>query len=422
MSTSVPTFIGKDALTHIAETFMPQIIMGAAYYNPAEMERLGIKVISGVQFKHTKVIMARKGGTTRRKVVGQTNFNTIGFLKERELVAKLTWNQFMDNIDSYTETPYHADGSQDYSYPLSEVAFQAITATYGEDLFNNLFFGAIDNENVEGKESLSLFDGYHTLIARDIEDGIISEAVGNLVDCGALTRPVSETDTTAWDSFVAWQLQWHAGLKAKEVRVLCSVEVGLAITEAYENKHRSHKNVTVKPNGNFVVADYPRIEFAPSDVYGKGERLIATVVGNLEYGVDSENAKNSVSVEVGGHMDHKNVSFQIESIQGARLFNPLPSAFCMSDGAISECIVSGDYTSARVIVTAENDEQGSVTVNGKTPDNTTDYAPNTTLTLVATPAAGYTFKNWSDGDTNATRTIVTNGLVDMAYTAIFQAE
>lgn len=422
MAISAPTFIGREALTHIAESFAPQIIMGAAYYNPAELERLGIKVITGVQFKDTKTIMARKGGTTRRKVVGTPNFNQIGFLEERVLVAKLTWNQFMDNIDNYVETPYHADGSQDYSYPLSEVAFQAITATYGEDLFNNLFFGALSNENVDGKEALSLFDGFHTYIAQDIEDGIISAAVGNLKACGALTRPVSETDTTAWDSFVAWQLQWHAGLKAKKVRVLCSVATGLAISEAYENKHRSHKNVNMKDNGNFTVPDYPRIEFAPSDVYGSGDRLIATVEGNLEYGVDSENAKNSVSVEIGGHEDHKNVSFQIESIQGARLLNPLPSAFCMSDGSISECIVAGDYTSARVIVTSEDTDMGTVTVNDATPDNTKDYAPNTILTLKATAETGYHFKNWSDTDTHATRTVVTNGLVDVVYTAIFEAD
>lgn len=419
----VPVFIGKEALTHIAEQFLPQIIMGAAYYNPEDMARLGIKVISGVQFKQTKVIMARKGGTTRRKVVGKPNFNTIGFLQERELVAKLSWNQFMDNIDNYVETPYHADGSQDYSYPLSEIAFQAITATYGEDLFNNLFHGALANEDVAGKESLSLFDGFHTYIAQDVQAGIISQAIGNIVPCGALTRPVSETDTTAWDSFVAWQLGWHAGLKAKkDVRVLCSVETGLAIREAYENKHRSHKEVTMLPDGNFKVADYPRIQFAPSDVYGQGDRLIATENGNLEYGVDTENAKNSVSVEVGGHADHKDVSFQIESIQGARVFNPLPSAFCMSDGSIQECIIAGDYTSARVVVTVETEAQGTVTVNGETPDNTKDYAPNTILTLKATPADGYTFKNWSDGNTNAERTVVTNGLVDVAYTAIFQAQ
>lgn len=51
MPNNAPQFIGKDALTHVAETVGKQIIMGPAYNDPELLDRLGIQVISGVQFK-----------------------------------------------------------------------------------------------------------------------------------------------------------------------------------------------------------------------------------------------------------------------------------------------------------------------------------------------------------------------------------
>ena len=60
---------------------------------------------------------------------------------------------------------------------------------------------------------------------------------------------------------------------------------------------------------------------------------------------------------------------------------------------------------------------GSVSVNGATGNYSQSVAYNTQLTLVAIPDSGYIFGSWSDGDTNATRTItVTN---DLTLTAAF---
>ena len=59
-----PEFIGREALTHVAEQVGKQIIMGPAYEDPELLDRLGISVISGVQFKKTDHLLVRKGGTT----------------------------------------------------------------------------------------------------------------------------------------------------------------------------------------------------------------------------------------------------------------------------------------------------------------------------------------------------------------------
>lgn len=420
-----PVFIGIDALTHIADQYSPQIIMGASYFRPEEMDRLHIQVISGLQYKNTATIMARKGGTTRRKVVGTPVENKIGFLKERVLVAKLTWNRYKDNRDNYVETPYQVEGSANFSYPMSEAAFKAITANYGEDLFANLFHGSLANDENGDKGALSLFDGFHTLIAHDVEDGLISKELGNLVECEALTAPASATDFAAWTAFENWQAGWNGSLKNQEkVIVYCSTKTAVILAKAYANVwHGNHGVDYVVINGkktiNFTVPEYPNVEFAPSDIYGEGDRLIATVPNNLQYGVNSEDSRSKITVRMGSDEDNEDVIFQVQSIQGARVLNPLASQFCMSNGSIAEKVVLGDFTRATVIVNSSDTKLGTVTVDGQPNDPTKDYAANTTLTLKATPVGTNKFVRWSNGKTDAQITVVTNGF-PAAYTAIFQ--
>lgn len=64
---------------------------------------------------------------------------------------------------------------------------------------------------------------------------------------------------------------------------------------------------------------------------------------------------------------------------------------------------------------------GKVQINDGPMDNTEktlDVNPGTTVTIKASPVAGYQFCNWSDGDSNATRTITVSD--DCEYTAEFE--
>lgn len=406
-------FIGIDQLQHIADQYTPEIVMGASYFRPEEMTRLGIKVISGVQFKNTKTLLARKGGTTRRKVVGDIVENKIGFLKERTLVAKLTWNRYKDNRDNYVETPYQVEGSAEFSYPMSEAAFKAITANYGEDLYANLFFGDIEN----GEEGMDLYDGFHTLIAKDIADGYISLANGNMVHCEDLDAPDDAHDFSAWTAVENWILGWNGNLKNQpKVLLYCSTKKGVAIANAYANKWHGNSKVNRLANGNFTVDEFFNVEFVPSDIYGEGDRLVATVPGNLEYGVNSEDSKSKIVVREGSDADTEDITFQVQSIQGCRLFNPLPSHFCMSDGDISAITVTGDYKVGSLILATNNADWGTVAADKQEPEG--GYKAGTTLTLTATVKGSHKFVKWSDGVENATRQFVTTGLDDV-LTAVF---
>lgn len=414
-------FIGISNLQHIADQFAPQVIMGPAYFAPEELDRLGISVISGVQFKNTKVVLARKGGTTRRKIVGKMKDSTIGYLQERVLTAHLSVYRAHDNRDRYIETPYQVEGSAEFSYPFSEMAFEAIVKTYGDDVFSNLFFGNAEwaeDEN-EDKARLGLYDGFHTLIRHDIEAGNISKENGNLVECQTLDAPTDTEDFSAWTNFYAWYRGWNPALKRVQTIVYLSVETAMAITMAYTNKYHGNASVVAyEPNGNFKLMELPKVTFAPSDDWGKGERMVATIPGNFEYGVNSLDSRSKIAVREGSDSDTEDIVWQVQSIQGCRITNILPTAFVVNNASVVNTLVPGDYQKDTVTVLANDSSLGTVTVNGSTPDNTKNYTDGTALKLKATPSGSNTFVRWSNGAITPEIDIVTNGQ-PMTFVATF---
>lgn len=418
-------FIGKENLELIATKYAPEIAMGAANFRPEVFDHMRIKVISGIQFKEVKTLMNRKGHTTRRKVVGDIVANTAGYLEERTLTLSLAWNRYKDNKDNYMETAVvvYDNDSAINTYPLSELALQAAVANYGEDLFDCLWHGdtTIDKDAENGY--LSLFDGFYTNLLIDRENGRISAEMENFVALeDTIEYPEDDTDTDAWEVVYKFHKNWSTNLRnAREVLIYCTDETGAAIAAAYENKHGHHFTVRYDEMGNFKVAEWRNVTFCPDSSMGEGDLLIATVPDNFEYGVNSLDSKTKISVQVGSDTDADDIFFQVQSAQGTRVFNVNPGKFCMSDGSLIPVGIAGDYTKSFFIVSANDSTYGSVTVNGSaSEDKDYDYPAGTSLALVATANEGYDFVKWSDGNTSASRTVVTTNKPS-ALVAIFEA-
>ena len=418
-SVMTPEFIGQAGLEQVATKIETEIVMGPAYSRAGYFERMGFKVISGLQFKSIGYVMNRKGLTTRRKVVGKELNSQAGYLEERPLVAKLVWNHYIDNKDNYYENPVINPESGAFTYPASELAMKTILANYGEDLLNALWHG---DDSLPDTDELGLYTGFITYLNRDKAKGRISTAYGNLVPCDAIESPATTTDKGALDAFDAWRNKWNPKFQNQEkILVYGRDEVLMAIADAYANSKNQYKEANFLGNGNFVIPRYPNIEFCPDALMGgAGDLLIATIPGNFEYGCDTESSDSGISVRVGSDRDHNDISFQVQSVQGCRVKNVNSSVFVMSDGSLTYRSLSGDYTKNSYVVLSNNDQLGTVTVNGSAPDNTQEYEAGVTLALVATAAAGAEFVAWSNGATTASISVTTRGIPE-AITAIFKA-
>lgn len=420
-------FIGLDALQHVAEEVSKEIVMGPGYSDAEEMDRLGIDIVTGVQFKRTFHLFIRKGGTTRRKDVHREVNSEAGFLKERTLVAKLAWDKFPGNIDDFCETVFGTDAQG--QFPLSSQAVEAILKDYADNLAANLWFGniALDNgdDSVPARDqAMALYNGFHTCIQQDIEDGLISEANGNLIHCDAITAPVDKDDSSPYDIFIAWYMKWDERLRKVSTRVYMNETTAMNIASGYANKFHGNFRVEYNQGDNFKLPGLSKVSLCPISGFGEGDRMYATIDKNFVYGVDTKSNQQYVSVRLGSDRDHRDLSFQIQSIQGSGIKSFLRSALAVSDGTlVAPEYVAGDYDNTKLVVTlAGTDGQkpdGTVKVNSTAYTKPLDTTPNQILTLEAADGTNYKFDSWSNGKKDKKIQLTATGM-NMGITAFFK--
>lgn len=421
-------FIGISALQEVANQVFKSVVQGPSYVNPEEMKRLGIRTISGVQFKRTTNVFVRKGGTTRRKDVNPTMKGEIGFLKERVLTVKLAWFRGTDNIDRYVET-VHSAGALG-AYPLSTVATEAVLKTHADDLYNNLWWGDIDND-VPGasdeKKAMGLYDGFCTGIKHDIEDGIISEANGNLIHCEAISAPADEKDSSAYKNFRAAYMKLDPRMRRQKVYAYMTPETAINISDGYALQSFGTHKLNVVDGGNYVIPELPRLIIAPVEGLGVGDRIIFSIENNLAFAVDSEGDSTFVDVQLGSDTDTRDIVFQCQSLCGCYVEIPYSWAFAITDGSL-ECtdFVSGDYTNSNLTVTvAKANTQDAGNIDGKVKVDGVEYSkpiettPNQIVTLEATDGTNFKFSNWSNGSTEKKIQVTASGM-SMGFTAFFK--
>lgn len=420
-------FIGLDALQHVAEEVSKEIVMGPGYSDAEEMDRLGIDIVTGVQFKRTFHLFIRKGGTTRRKDVHREVNSEAGFLKERTLVAKLAWDKFPGNIDDFCETVFGTDAQG--QFPLSSQAVEAILKDYADNLAANLWFGniALDNgdDSVPARDqAMALYNGFHTCIQQDIEDGLISEVNGNLIHCDAITAPVDSDDSSPYDIFIAWYMKWDERLRKVPTRVYMNETTAMNIAAGYANKFHGNFRVEYNQGDNFKLPGLSKVSLCPISGFGEGDRMYATIDKNFVYGVDTQSNQQYVSVRLGSDRDHRDLSFQIQSIQGSGIKSFLRSALAVSDGTlVAPEYVAGDYDNTKLVVTlAGTDGQkpdGTVKVNSTAYTKPLDTTPNQILTLEAADGTNYKFDSWSNGKKDKKIQLTATGM-NMGITAFFK--
>lgn len=396
--------LSLEEVQHLTDVLAPDIITSPVLLNADIFAELGIKVLTGVEYRNSIMVFNRKGGTARAYKAGNRINSSLGYMEERKLEVHLSWNRYPDNIQNYREKePFSVLGTNGtYEAPNSEFAIREIGKAYSEDVMSNLFFG---NRALGDENALGLYDGFNTLINVEMNAGKIAATNYNYKEIDPIEEQTAGDEAENFRIFQDFYNAWHPRLKAASlVLVLCSPETKMLIVDGYLQKYTGMQSPDAATD-SFRFLGMPNVKLVANPIVGKGARMIATVPGNLEFGCDTLNDWNKVFVQR-NYDDANEIVYQVQSAQGCRIRQITGDKLCVSSGTNTPLdALNGDYQNDSISLKFDSEVFTSVT---KSPDKT-NYAAGETVTLTATPKAGKVFKKWSDNVTINPRTIVTEG-------------
>lgn len=406
-------------LKTIVKILHPEIISSPAFINMQVLKDLGFNVLTGIQYKDAIIKHVRRGGTGRAYKPGVSVHKAdLGALVERELEVKLSKGLYPDNIQLYREKVPFEDIKADINAAQNtRIQIDAIEKQFSEDLLANIFLGKWDPN---ADDSMHMMDGICTILQRFINTGEISTMRGNLQPMLAI-----DADTDPKDAYAIvkeWTSRWSTKLKAARrttgVDLYLTDEVFDLVQEGYLHTYE-HRQMDDIEAADYQFLGMRGIHFKPTCLLGHGSRMIATIPGNFDFGLDSENDMSSIKITEDVE-DPNFIFFHVQSATGTRVRFIESDCLCINDqSSVADETLLGDFQKATLVASANDPEKGSVTYTGA--DDLTDLPAESAITLTAIPKPGFKFEKWSDDVTVNPRLVITNG-TPRSYQAVFVAE
>lgn len=308
-----------------------------------ELGMHGFNLFPNVQNKHVMTAFERKRGIAKPYVAGDTENSDLGKAVQRILEVHTAYASVKDNIKNYKTVSIGPDDllgkNQSKKHPWEMVMLTSVIRTFTEDILDALFAAEYDTDD---KSPTGLFDGIDALIASDIADSLIAAAKGNYVATGSLAKPSSESDITAFASLLEFYRAAHPRLKAVPTILLVPVGVSEAYSDAYFNKFRNKPTVD-EYNRTILEGSNGLCRIKASELMGTGDRIILTVPGNIDFGMNTESDDQFVQVR-NPYEDPNYVQFWIQADYGLRIQSVNQKMFQVNDGTPVASALSGDYS------------------------------------------------------------------------------
>lgn len=335
-----------DELTLLASkmesTILREATLGFGSNDLAEMQ---IDVLTNIEYQSNAVAFQRRNGIARRYRPGKLKtLASIGRFYENPLKVYLAAAKLQDNIQNYrVKEQYSILGTNGEFDPkgleICQDAMMEIADSFADQVGSNLFFGVGSYE--DDADALSLFDGFDTIItnAQAGENPLISAAAGNFKNVTfAIDLATADADDLKayYLKHVAWYNSLDPRMRRKSFNVYLTREHFAALGAAYAATYAIvNPEATLAPG--FTFAGLPNAIFKPNDLMGTGDKMIATVPFNLQYGTDLTSVdENKATLQLWLDNDDRNViNYQIQAAMGARIKQYTPDKFSVTAGSLT---------------------------------------------------------------------------------------
>lgn len=305
----------------------------------------GINLLPGIQNKDVLTSFYRKQGIMKPySTAVAISDSDLGKASESTLEVYKAYASVKDNIQNYKTVSVGPDQllgkNQSKTHPWQMVMLMSIVRTFGEDILDALFPA---DRDTAVQSPLGAFKGFDTLIDTMVSASDISIALGNLVNTSTISAPSDGNDTDAADQLLAFWRSAHPMLRSTNSILLVPADIGDYYDDAYFNKYKT-KPTTDDYNRIVLHGSGNKCRIIRSNIMGTGQRIILTVPGNLDFGMDTLSDADFVQVR-NPYEDPNLVQFWIQGDYGCRIREVHEKVFQINEGVPTANALSGDYIS-----------------------------------------------------------------------------
>lgn len=339
------TTISKDSLVILAKNYQADLKYLPYAVLRNKLAAMGITLYQQSDKEDSVLTFLRKRGILGPYQKGVTiDYKDLGKVSEAILRLETSYASLQDNIKEYEEkkiVPASTSmaNNQTKEHPYQVMVMAEKIKTYTEDILDCLFPGV---RNTAGKTPLDAFDGYDKKIDNAITSGLISQANGNLFDCGDLAAPTNAQDYEAFDNLVAF-LRFNKFLSGK-VDLRITRDSLFHVKDACENKYQYRGTDTDFLSRLRDKAGLPELNVISDASMGTGERVHLSIPGNFDFGFNNLGDTEFVQIRY-PYEDPNMVQFWMQSDQGTRIRSFHQKIFLVNSATNSAASMSGDYVS-----------------------------------------------------------------------------
>ena len=296
-----------------------------------------------VDKKDVATYFIRKGGLIRPYLAGSLGkLANLGEFKESPLEVFMSYGQLDDNVQNYVDKKVisgtGAPGNQQKKHPLERLILEQGTRTVGEEVLSAIYHGVRDTADQTWQGTVT---GYHKLISAAIVSGEIAVGNGNYKATGAIAAPATTSDTDAYDKVVDFLNAAHFSLKNQRVILEMSNNTYRYVRQAMRNKFAGKVLNPVLLDELRDECRMPFLEISTSVEYGEGNRLVLSVPGLRDLGVNSRGDFSFVQVRQ-LDPDPNIINYWWQYASGVRILTLNKKAFLTNDGTITGTAIVGD--------------------------------------------------------------------------------
>ncbi len=333
----------QDAINHQKRLrFLPHFLLGPL------LAKWGI-ALQQIDDRDIAIHFLRKAGLWKPYQTGTIDYNTeLGKFLEVELSLEMAYCTVRENINNYIKkaatngvglagTGYLAKKK----HPLQGLIVAQMLVSTMEELIVSIWFAKRDTGD---KSPMGLFDGFHEKIDQQIAAGTISTSNGNMIGTGPIKDPSTQgEETTAIEQLIAF-VDALSGFLKNNASLFLSAETLRKAQNALDNKW-VNKDVKVADVLEYVNAKCgSKIRnFHTDEVLGTGDRIMATVPGNMDFGMSTISDKEFVQIR-DIYEDPNELQFWVQAKFGTRIIGMHKKLFAVNDQVQKAPVgLLGDY-------------------------------------------------------------------------------